>query len=173
MKLTKSISWGGPKFYYLKNFQTGPRKQTSRGVIFSSRPLPNIFEYREHGWNFPIICKQELFKHILERPANMYESLGSQFFRVSTGRQSPRDTFKESISVTSFLISSGVALVKCSLRLVLDGKADKKKPESSRLEFSEKVSVNNFSLPDTEDNTWEPSNREGVIDLNLVKVATI
>ena len=65
----------------------------------------------------------------------MYESSGSQFFRVSTGRQPPPDTFKESISVTNFLINSGVALVKWSLRLVLEGKADKKKSKSSRLEF--------------------------------------
>ena len=45
----------------------------------------------------------------------------------------------------NFLIKLGDALVKCSFRLVLDGKAEKDVPESWRLEFSGKISMRNFS----------------------------
>ena len=38
-------------------------------------------------------------------------------------------------------------------------------PESSRLEFIEKFSANNFALSDAEDNTSGPSNRGGIADL--------
>ena len=37
--------------------------------------------------------------------------------------------------------------------LVLEGKTVKEIPESSRLEFSERLLGNNFALPDAEDNT--------------------
>ena len=40
----------------------------------------------------------------------------------------------------------------CSFRLVLEGKTGKEIPQSSRLEFLEKISANNFDLPDAEDN---------------------
>ena len=39
-----------------------------------------------------------------------------------------------------------------SFKLVLEGKADKEIPESSRLELLEKFSGNNFALSDAEDN---------------------
>lgn len=38
-----------------------------------------------------------------------------------------------------------------SSRLVPEGKTDKETPESSRLEFSEKLSANNAALADAED----------------------
>ena len=41
-------------------------------------------------------------------------------------------------------------------------------PESSRLEFLEKFSANNFALSDAEDNTSGPLNRGGIADLKPV-----
>ena len=46
----------------------------------------------------------------------------------------------------------GVTEILRSFKLVLEGKTGKEIPESSRLEFLEKVSANNFSLSDEEDN---------------------
>ena len=42
-------------------------------------------------------------------------------------------------------------------------------PESSRLEFLEKFSGNNFALLDGEDNTTGPLNRGGIADLPLMR----
>ena len=42
-------------------------------------------------------------------------------------------------------------------------------PESSRLEFLEKFSANNFALSDAEDNTSGPLNRGGIADLPLLR----
>ena len=47
----------------------------------------------------------------------------------------------------------------CNFKLVLDGKTGKDIPESSRLEFLENISANNFALSDAEDNTSDPLNR--------------
>ena len=59
--------------------------------------------------------------------------------------------------------------ILCSFRLVLEGKTGKKIPESSRLEFLEKFSANNFALSDAEDNTSGPLNRGGIADLPLLR----
>ena len=42
-------------------------------------------------------------------------------------------------------------------------------PESSRLEFLEKFSANNFALSDAEDNTSRPLNRGGITYLPLLR----
>ena len=42
-------------------------------------------------------------------------------------------------------------------------------PESSRLEFLEKFSANNFALPDAEGNTSGPLNRGGRADLPFLR----
>ena len=55
--------------------------------------------------------------------------------------------------------------ILCSFKLVLEGKTGKETPESSRLEFKEKFSANNFALSDEEDNTSGPLNRGGIADL--------
>ena len=47
----------------------------------------------------------------------------------------------------------------CSFKLVLEGKTGKEVSESSRLEFLEKFSKNNFALSDAEDSTFGPLNR--------------
>ena len=82
----------------------------------------------------------------------MYESSGSQFFRTTTGIQSGPDAFDKSRFIMIFLTIMGVTET-CSFRLVLEGKTGKEIPESSRLEFLEKISANNFDLTDAEDNT--------------------
>ena len=57
----------------------------------------------------------------------------------------------------------------CSFKLVLEGKTGKETPESSRLEFKEKFSANNFALSGAEDNTSGPLNRGGIADLPLLR----
>ena len=54
----------------------------------------------------------------------------------------------------TFLTILGVTEILCSFKLVLEGKTGKEIPESSRLEFLEKFSANNFALSDSEDNTF-------------------
>ena len=63
----------------------------------------------------------------------------------------------------------GVTEIICSLKLVLEGKTDKETPKSSRLEFKEKYSANNFAFSDAEDNTSGPLNRGGRADLPLLR----
>ena len=59
--------------------------------------------------------------------------------------------------------------ILCSFKLVLQGKTGKETPKSSRLEFKEKFSANNFTLSDAEDNTSGPLNRETIADLSLLR----
>ena len=58
----------------------------------------------------------------------------------------------------------GVTEILCSFRLVLEGKTGKEIPESSRLEFLETFSANNFVLSGAEDNNSRPLNRGGIAD---------
>ena len=60
-----------------------------------------------------------------------------------------------------------VTEILCTFKLVLEGKTGKEIPESSRLEFLEKFSANNFALSDAEDNTSGPLNRGDIVDLPL------
>ena len=69
----------------------------------------------------------------------------------------------------TFLTILGVTEILCSFKLVLEGKTGKEIPESSRLEFLEKSSANNFALSDAEDNTSGPLNRGGIADLPLLR----
>ena len=70
--------------------------------------------------------------------------------------------------MTFLTILEGTEIL-CSFKLVLEGKASKEIAESSRLEFLEKFSANNFALSDAEDNTSRPLNRGGVADLPLLR----
>ena len=81
----------------------------------------------------------------------MYESSGSQFFRITTGIQSGPDTFDESRFVMTFLTILGVTEILCSFRLVLEGKTGKEMPDSSRLELLEKFLAKNYALSDAKD----------------------
>ena len=99
----------------------------------------------------------------------MYESSGSQFFRITTGIQSRPDALDEPRFVMTFLTILGVMEILCSFRLVLERKTGKEMPDSSRFEFLEKFSANNFALSDAEDNTSDPLNRGGIADLPLLR----
>ena len=100
----------------------------------------------------------------------MYESSGSQFFRTTTGIQSGPDAFDKSRFIMTFLTILGVTEILCSFKLVLEGKTGKETPESSRLEFLEKFSANNFALSDAEDNTSRPLTRGSIADLPLFRI---
>ena len=63
----------------------------------------------------------------------------------------------------------GVTEILCSSKLVLERKTGKEIPESSRLEFIEKFSANNFALSDAEDKISRPLNRGGITDLPLLR----
>ena len=67
----------------------------------------------------------------------------------------------------TFLTILGVTEISCSFKLVLERKTGKEIPESSRLEFIEKFSANNFALSDAEDNTSGLLNSGGIADLPL------
>ena len=69
----------------------------------------------------------------------------------------------------TFLNILGVMEILCSFRLVLGGKTGKEIPESSRLEFLENFSANNFALTDAEDDTFRLLNRGGIADLPFEK----
>ena len=69
----------------------------------------------------------------------------------------------------TFLTILGVIEILCSFRLVLEGKTGKAIPESSRLEFLEKLLANHFALSGAEDNTSRPLNRGGIADLPLLR----
>ena len=68
----------------------------------------------------------------------------------------------------NFLTILGVTEILCSFKLVLEEKTGKEIPESSRLEFLEKISVNYFALSDAEDNTCGQLNKAGIADLPLL-----
>ena len=97
----------------------------------------------------------------------MYESSGSQFYRNTTGIRSGPNIFDQSRFVMTFLTILEVMKTLCSFRLVLDGKTGKEIPETSRLEFLEKLLANNFAFSDAKDNTSGPLNRGGMTDLPL------
>ena len=61
----------------------------------------------------------------------------------------------------TLLTKMGVTGILRSLRLVLEVKAGNEIPESSRLEFLEKFSANNFALSSVDGNTSGLLNRGG------------
>ena len=99
----------------------------------------------------------------------MEENSGSHFLRTTTGIQPGPDAFDKSRSITTFLTILRVTEILCSFKLVLELKTGKEIPESSRLEFKEKFSANNFPLLDAEGNTSGLLNRGGIADLPLLR----
>ena len=97
----------------------------------------------------------------MKSSANMEEISGLRFFRTTTGTQSGLDAFDKARFILTFLTISS--------KLVLEGKTGKEITESSRLEFLEKFSANNFALSDAEDNTFGPLNRRGIGDLAMLR----
>ena len=73
----------------------------------------------------------------------------------------------------TFFNHLGVTEILCSFRLVLEEKTCKEIPESSRSEFLEKFSANNFALSDTEDNNSWQLNRGRIADLPFEKITGI
>ena len=63
----------------------------------------------------------------------------------------------------------GVTEILCCLRLFLEEKTGTEIPESTRLEFLEKFSANNFSFSDAKDNTSGSLNRGSMADLSLLR----
>ena len=68
-----------------------------------------------------------------------------------------------------FLTILGVTEILCCFKLVLEVKTVKEIPQSSRLEFIEKFSANNFALSVAENNTFGPLNRGGIAGLPLLR----
>ena len=60
-------------------------------------------------------------------------------------------------------------LILFTIKLVLKGKTGKEIPESSRLEFFEQFSENNFILSDAEENISGLFHRGGIADLPLLR----
>ena len=69
----------------------------------------------------------------------------------------------------TFLTILRVTEILCNFKLVLDETTDKEIHESSRLEFLEKFSANNFALSDAEDKTSGPLNSRGIADLPFLR----
>ena len=69
----------------------------------------------------------------------------------------------------TFLTILGIMDILCSFRLVLERKAGKEIPKSSRLEFLEKFLGNNFVSSDVEDNPSRLFNRGSTADLPLLR----
>ena len=137
----------------------------------SPRPVPTFLNTGITNETFQQSGKQDSFRNILKSLASMYESSGSHFFRTTTGIQSEPDAFDESRFVKNFLTILGVTEILCSFRLVLEENTGIEIPESSRLEFLEKFLVNNFALPDAEDNTEGLLNIEVMADLPLLRIS--
>ena len=69
----------------------------------------------------------------------------------------------------TFLTILGDTQILCSFELVQEGETGKEMPESSRLEFLEKISANNFALSDAQENTYELLNSTDIADLPLLR----
>ena len=69
----------------------------------------------------------------------------------------------------TFLTILGVTEILFSFKLFPEGKTGKEIPESSRFEFLEKFSGNNFALSDAEENISGPLNSGGIADLLLFR----
>ena len=106
-------------YRFFKDF-TNYRKKANRVVVFSRKPLLNILKYRNNGCDLPTI----MIHHTYVENVSQYVGM---FFRTKTGIHWKPNTF---------------------LRLVLKEKAGKEILDSSREEFLEKFSANNFALSD-------------------------
>ena len=160
---------------FFKDF-TNHRKKTNRAVVISSRPFLGLLKYFLSILNTGTTNetlqksgKQEFFRHILKSSSSIHESYGSEFFRATTGTQSGPAAFDESRFVVTFLTIFRVIEILWSFRLVLKGKTGKETTKSSRLEFLEEFSANNFALSDAEDNKSRSLNRGGIADLTLLR----
>ena len=153
---------------FFKDF-TNRRKKTNRAAVFSCRHFPNIFKHRTTNETFQQSAKQDSFRHVLKSSAIMNESSGSQFFRTTTVIPSGPDAFDESRFIMTFLTILAVTEILCSFKLVIQWKAGKEISESSRLEFLEKISGNNFALSESQYNSSGLLNRGSIADLLFLR----
>ena len=65
-KATFLLVINNPIIYKFIKDLTNQRKKTSRVVVFSCRPFPNIPKYRDHRRNLPTIWKTRLIKKLIE-----------------------------------------------------------------------------------------------------------
>ena len=94
-------------YKFFKDF-TNNRTKTKRAVDLSPKFLNTGTTYE----TFKQFGKQDSFRHILKCSACMYESLGSQFFRSTTGIQSGLDAFDESRFAMTFLINHSTSMIR-------------------------------------------------------------
>ena len=94
-------------YKFFKDF-TSNRTKTKRAVDLSPKFLNTGTTYE----TFKQFGKQDSFRHILKCSACMYESLGSQFFRSTTGIQSGLDAFDESRFAMTFLINHSTSMIR-------------------------------------------------------------
>ena len=97
------------------------------------------------------------------------ESQGSQFFRTTTGIQSGPNSFDESRFIMTFSTILGVTEILCSFRLVLEEKAGKEIPESTRWELL-KTFLAILLYQMQKKNTSGQLNRGGIANLALLRI---
>ena len=68
----------------------------------------------------------------------------------------------------TFLLRLGATETLCSFRLVLEGRAGKEVPQSTRLKFFEKFLAKTFTLSDAEDTNSRALNTACIADLLLL-----
>ena len=106
----------------------------------------------------------------------MYERSSTHFLRTITGIKSGPGAFGKSRLVMPFLTNLGITEILCIFRLVLEGRAGKEIPDPSTIDFLDKFSAKDFTLPDAEKNTSGPLNRGGIVDIprgGIVKLKTL
>ena len=103
---------------FFKDF-TKHRKKLTGHQFLAVDLFPTFFNTRTTDEMFQQSGKQDL-RHFWKSLANMYESVGSQFFKTTTRIQSGRDTFDKSRFITIFgsLTILGVTEILCSFKLV-------------------------------------------------------
>ena len=92
-------------------------------------------------------------------------------FRLTV--QSGPDAFDKPRFIMTFLTTFRVTEILYSFKLVLEAKIGKEILESSRLEFLEKFSADNYALSNAEDNTSGPLNRGDIADLPLLRTLLV
>ena len=103
---------------------------------------------------------------------NLRVQLVSMKVQAHSSLESPPEYNQDQTLLTdhyNFLIIFGVTEIFCRFRLVLEEKAGKEKPQSSKLKSFKKFSANNFTLSDTEDNTSGLLNRGSIVDSSLMR----
>ena len=113
-----------------------------------------------------LVSRMSLHEGEENQPSN-HHMLEVPLEAVEVGKDVDNKEIKE--EKKTFLTILGITEILCGFRLVLERKTGKEIPESSRLDFLEKFSANNFALSDAEDNTSGPLNRGGIADLPLLR----